>query len=150
LTHSISQTFLGDCSAFVGCEEASFDRMRNSQVRKLPRHLPFGRAEKLVDLYVKTGINQRDLLTSRQAQHISKCARGPIDSRVLNRLGDKDEFREKMEHIGIRKNTPLQRIEPNQYAKSRNSGGEQRRRPTPAALPATMTSCMWVGSVNRP
>jgi hypothetical protein len=107
---------MGDCGALAKCNsQRSFDRLWSRYVSKLERtrHVRFGQAAKLVNLYVKAAAADRDLLRTRQAERIRKWAHCPIDSRILTRL--LLDFPDKMRGIKIRRAIPLKDISENQY-----------------------------------
>lgn len=106
---------IGDCKRLATSDQGAFERLWRNNVQKLGRRMPFGHAAKLVDLYIKTAINQRYLLTTQDTELLSQCAHCPIDSRVLKRLWH--EFPEKMAVSNLRRNMPLKAIKPKQYQK---------------------------------
>ena len=104
---------IGDCKRLATSDQRAFERLWQNNVQRLGRRVPFGHAAKLVDLYIKTAVSQRDLLDGRQVRLVSRYAHCPIDSRVLKQLWR--DFPTEMRRLGIRKNIPLKRIKRKQY-----------------------------------
>jgi len=88
---------------------------KRSRHFKHKRHLKicFGHAAKLVNLYVKALVSRRDVLSTRNANHIAKYAHVPLDRIMLKRV--LHDFPEVNSGKAIKRNMAIKDLNEKQY-----------------------------------